>query len=446
MHWLWSLVTAATAVAATPVDGRTCSKRTPSGPRYVLYMDQYHTTAYPNKTMTAGINYVITAFANSSLFTTTPAGTYTPFMDLAKVRAMFDQGTKVCMAIGGWGDNAGFDQALRNASTTKLFAKNVAATLDRLGYDCVDIDLEYAGGNGADYKQVVNSQKAYEIETFPQLLKDVKEAIGSKELSMAVPGLQRDMIAFTAKQVPKMNKVVDFVTVMTYDLMNRRDTVTTHHTDVVGSLQAIDRYLQLGFDARKLNLGFAFYAKFFTTAPGVTCTQGVGCPTVLLEAADGSDTGKSGALTFEAPNFAAVPKNLTLTPDQSCGPGTFYKCGGTDCCSQYGFCGSTPAHCGTGCNAGFGRCEGVSTIESFKTAMQKGQTDQVRGGQWFWDAAASLFWTWDTPELVQRKFSQIMQARGLGGVAAWSLAEDSFDWSHLAALQKGVRGLNKGSY
>lgn len=136
MHWLWTLVTAAAAVAAKPLD-KACEKRAASTPRYVLYMDQYHTTTYPNKTMTAGINYVITAFANSSLFTTTPAGTYTPFMDLAKVRSMFDQGTKVCMAIGGWGDNAGFDQALRDASSIKLFAKNVAATLDRLGYDCV---------------------------------------------------------------------------------------------------------------------------------------------------------------------------------------------------------------------------------------------------------------------------------------------------------------------
>ena len=45
------------------------------------------------------------------------------------------------------------------------------------------------------------------------LLKDIKEAIGDKELSIAVPGRAEDMIAFTKEQVPKIDKVVDFINV-----------------------------------------------------------------------------------------------------------------------------------------------------------------------------------------------------------------------------------------
>ena len=33
---------------------------------------------------------------------------------------------------------------------------------------------------------------------------------------------------------------------MTYDLMNRRDSSTSHHTSVKGSLAAIDKYIALG--------------------------------------------------------------------------------------------------------------------------------------------------------------------------------------------------------
>lgn len=124
---------------------------------------------------------------------------------------------------------------------------------------------------------------------------------------------------------------------MTYDLMNRRDNVTKHHTDVKGSIEAIEKYISLGFTPHKLNLGFALYAKWFTTAPGVDCSNGIGCTTALLEAADGTDTGNSGAVTFEASNFQEVPKNLTLSPDNSCGAGTSYKCAAGVCCSQYGF-------------------------------------------------------------------------------------------------------------
>jgi hypothetical protein len=52
----------------------------------------------------------------------------------------------------------------------------------------------------------------------------------------------------------------------------------------------------LGFTPSKLNLGFAFYAKFFKTTG--QCSQPIGCPTAVLEATDGSDTGLSGAVTF----------------------------------------------------------------------------------------------------------------------------------------------------
>ncbi|EOO00898.1 putative chitinase 18-11 protein [Phaeoacremonium minimum UCRPA7] len=282
--------------------------------------------------ITAGINYVITAFANSSLFTTEPDGEYEPFMPLDEVRAMFDEGTKVCMAIGGWGDTDGFSKGAKNCTTQTLYAKSIAATLDRLGYDCVDIDWEYPGGNGADYIQHPNSEKVSEIHTYAELLGHIKAAIGDKELSIAVPGLEKDMMAFTPEQVPKINAVVDFVNVMTYDFMSRRDNVTNHHTSVNQSLHTIETYAARGMAPGKMNLGFAFYAKWFTTAEGAVCTEPVGCPTALLEAADGSDTGKSGALTFEAINFAPAPTNLTDSPDMSCGAGTFYRCPDSLCC------------------------------------------------------------------------------------------------------------------
>lgn len=52
-----------------------------------------------------------------------------------------------------------------------------------------DIDWEYPGGNGADYKQISNSAKLYQIDAFPRLLAATRAAIGpEKLLSIAVPG------------------------------------------------------------------------------------------------------------------------------------------------------------------------------------------------------------------------------------------------------------------
>lgn len=172
---------------------------------------------------------------------------------------------------------------------------------------------------------------------------------------------------------------------MTYDIMNRRDTITNHHTSIEDSLHTVDTYIQRGMPPAKMNLGLAFYAKWFTTKQGVQCTGPTGCATAVLENPDGSDPGLSGAVTFEKENYA---------------------------------------------NGG-----------AFVAAINSGKLDAAKGGQWFWDAQSSVYWTWDTPELIARKFTEIIKARKLGGVMAWSLAQDSHDWSRLTAMQQGVRSM-----
>lgn len=156
-------------------------------------------------------------------------------------------------------------------------------------------------------------------------------------MSIAVPGLKRDMIAFTKQQGPKIWPYVDFVNVMSYDLINRRDNVTKHHTSVKGSLEAINNYVNIGLDPKKTNLGIAYYAKYFTTDPSSDCAEHpIGCALVPLENADGTDNGKSGALTFEKVNMAPRPTDLTISTDGTCGSGTGTKCQEGYCCSQYG--------------------------------------------------------------------------------------------------------------
>lgn len=195
------------------------------------------------------------------------------------------------------------------------------------------------------------------------------------------------MIGYTADNGRTIFDTVDMVNIMSYDLMNRRDNVTKHHTSIQGSLEAVKNYLSIGMDASKGNLGIAFYAKYFTTDPSSDCsTQPIGCATVELEDANGQDTGKSGALTFER------------NPEVS----------------------------------------SSSITNSWQKAKSNGITDEDAGGKYYWDKDAQLFWTWDTPDLIAKKFDKIIAANGLGGVMAWSLGEDSLDWSELKAINSGV--------
>ncbi|KAI1460573.1 glycoside hydrolase family 18 protein [Annulohypoxylon moriforme] len=407
--------------------------------RNLIYFDQYHMSILPGKNITAGITHVAMAFANSSLFAPETAGTYEPFMSVDSVRAMFDNGTKVGIAIGGWGDTAGFSAGAKTDASRATYAKNVAAMVEELGFDFVDVDWEYPGGNGADYKQIPNANKTSEITTFPQLLHAIKAAIEPKQLSIAVPAKQGDLIAYTAAKAPAIFSAVDMVNVMAYDIMNRRDTTTNHHSSVKGSLEAVHRYLELGCPPSKINLGLAYYAKYFETPANITCMYPIGCPIVKAENDDGSDAGTSGAVTYEKANVfpAAPPTNLTATSDGSCGTGTGFTCSGSSdggCCSQYGYCGSTAAHCGLGCQSGFGTCNGPDITTAFPKALKNGVLDEEQGGMWYWDPENRLFWTWDTVDLMKRKFQDIVGPMGLGGVMAWSLGEDSADWSHVTTV------------
>lgn len=105
--------------------------------RNIIYYDQYHTKDLPPKDLTHSVTHVMMTFANSSLYITEPAGKYVPFQPLKQVRALFDHDVKLCLTLGGWGDNAGFDEALKTDRSRERFARNVASELDRLGYDCV---------------------------------------------------------------------------------------------------------------------------------------------------------------------------------------------------------------------------------------------------------------------------------------------------------------------
>lgn len=355
-----------------------------------------------------------------------------------------------CMAIGGWGDTDGFRKGSATKESRKAFAQKVSQTMVSLGYDCVGLDWEYPGGNGQDYK--TNPNDNAEVVNYQLLIAEIKNAIGMKELSISVPGLERDMIAFTNITVPFLAQFVDDVHVMAYDLMNRRDTVTRHHTSVAGASAAIQAYIDRGFSPLQLNLGFAFYAKWFTLLDGASCITPEGCPTAVMEDPRfGTDTDLSGSVTFESSNYVdltgAHPANLTDSPDGSCGVGTTYRCHLGNCCSTSGYCGQTSDFCGTGCQpdyspdfSGSSSCKDptttaagpVSIQEQFSQVMANGGLyDPEQGAHYYIDAANNKFWSWDAPTEIHDKYQKIIHRFGLSGGFVWSLDEDSHSWEHL---------------
>ncbi|THV46936.1 hypothetical protein BGAL_0348g00170 [Botrytis galanthina] len=355
---------------------------------YSIYLASWHNFV-PESSSVSEITHVCLAFVSPSLFINpeppSPSALEPFFTNTSAIRSQFPKNVKVLWALGGWGDTESFGVAARDETSRKLFAKNIKSLLDITNTDGKI-------GNGDDYKQpgTTNSAKTWEVDAFSKLVSELRSAIGpDKILSAAVPGLPRDMMAFGPDNIRKLVPHIDFFNIMTYDLMNRRDNVTAHHAGIEGSLEAVDRYIQNGVPPHKAILGFAFYAKWFKIIPleehHGPIRSPLGLPTVQMEDPDtGDDLGKSGAFVWSE------------------NPST-------------------------------------SVETSFKRAMALGQYDDRHEGHYFLDEDESVFWSWETPEAIVRKFKMVMQQKGLGGVFAWELGGDSRDWSHVKALNDVVK-------
>jgi GH18 family chitinase len=341
----------------------------------------------PAPVLVADITHVALAFMRSDIFNDANCTEWPLFTTIEEVRPKFPKGTVVQVAIGGWGDTAGFEKAAKREESRKLFAQNVKSMLDATGADGVDIDWEYPGGNGEDYKTNPNSGKVWEISAYPELLATIRAAVGpNKLISAAVPGLPRDMLAFTPTTIPKIMESVDFLNVMTYDMMNRRDHVTKHHAGTSQSLVAIDAYQKRGVPPAKINIGLAFYIKWYKTAFGLDCSaRATGCPTELMEnPTTGADLGKAGAFSWHD----AVPSELS---------------------------------------------------DSFHKALKFGGYDHEKGGHFYWDKDERLFWSWESTDAIRIKLAIIIAKFELGGAFAWGLGEDAPKFEHLKAANEAMK-------
>ncbi|VBB81290.1 Putative Glycoside Hydrolase Family 18 [Podospora comata] len=350
--------------------------------RCIMYYTGQHPVTPPIDQL-KHVTHVAVAFMSPGVFNEPGRMDWPLWTTVEDVRKKFPKEAKVLIAIGGWGDTIGFSVAALSDETRKTFAENVASMVRVTGADGVDIDWEYPGGNGEDYKQVPNTSKSWEIQAYPLLLAELRAALGPNVIiSAAVPGLERDMLAFTRETVPRIMRHLDFLNVMTYDLMNRRDTVTKHHTGIGLSLEALDAYIAAGAAPQELNLGFAFYVKYFRTLHEKCLDDPIGCPTVLLEdPSTGADLGQAGAFSWHD----AVPEDVA---------------------------------------------------NSFTRAIGKGRYDEKQGGYYYWDEEEDIWWTFDTAEAINRKLPVLVDKKRLGGVFAWGLGEDAPVYERLAAINE----------
>ena len=76
---------------------------------------------------------------------------------------------------------------------------------------------------------------------------------------------------------------------------------------------------------------------------------------------------------------------------------------------------------------------------SFDKALAGGKNDRAGGGHYFGDSAEDRWWTWDTPQPIEKRFPAAVGRKNMRGMFAWGLREDALSWAHLRALNAGYQ-------
>ncbi|KAK1712135.1 uncharacterized protein CLUP02_01855 [Colletotrichum lupini] len=357
-----------------------------AGMRYMFYFDKNHLTALPDHKATHLSTHAILGHEDPSLYSREIFKPQQPFISHGKVRDLFEEPVKVCLSIGGRDSAQIFWESSSSEHNRTIFAQNVQTAVDTYGYDCVEISWSHPGGNGDDFNLLPIAGKESARDNLPNFLKEIKKAT-KKELSIVVPGKEGDMAAFDHKTMSKIAKIVDHVTVKSFDLADLRDTATNHSAGFKAVGESLGRYLDLGVPSVKLNMAFSYYATWRRVDPGPLCLT----PTICPITQKGNYADNMGFVTFEKQNFEPNPTDIDPV-----------------------------------------------IARSFQRAMKEGHIDLDLGGWWWWDQENSLFWSWDTADIIYNKCLEYVPKLGLGGLASYTAPMDSKDWRRMIKTASGV--------
>lgn len=176
---------------------------------------------------------------------------------------------KVLLSLGGWGGCETCSQVFNTENGRSDFVRSVSELLLFFKADGIDLDWEYPTIQGYPGHQYLPEDKA----NFTALLAALRQTLGpTKTITFAAGGFQKYLEE--AVDWSAVADLVDYINLMTYDLVGGYATVTGHHTPLYSNAaqkESTDNCVQYlikhGVDPRKLVIGAAFYARTWEGVP-----------------------------------------------------------------------------------------------------------------------------------------------------------------------------------
>lgn len=178
---------------------------------------------------------------------------------------------KIMVSIGGWSGCPFCSDLFAREEHRTNFAKTTAALFKRYNIDGLDLDWEYpaiAGFPGHKYD-------AADKNNFTELIKTLRRELGQDYLLTFAAG---GFVKYLEESVDwdAVMPLVDFVNLMTYDLVGGYATVTGHHTPLgdyrpgqESIAKCVNWLLNKKVSAQKLIIGAAMYARVWESVPDI---------------------------------------------------------------------------------------------------------------------------------------------------------------------------------
>ena len=183
---------------------------------------------------------------------------------LVQLKAKHPQ-LKVIVSMGGWGGCMTCPNVFSTDSGRQEFVQSVKELLDNFRADGIDLDWEYPALENVPGYAYYPADK----DNFTTVVRMLRKTLGKKaEISFAAGGFTAYLrTSIDWKQVAPL---VNYINLMSYDLINGYATQTGHHTALYSRPEQVEstdnavRWLDsAGVPLRKVVIGMAFYARLF---------------------------------------------------------------------------------------------------------------------------------------------------------------------------------------
>jgi len=176
---------------------------------------------------------------------------------------------KIMFSLGGWGGCEFCSNVFATAQGRADFAKSVKALSEKYNLDGIDLDWEYPTISGFPNHRFAPEDK----QNFTSLVQELRKTLGDDYIiTFAAGGFNKYMEQ--SVEWDKIMPLLDYVNLMSYDLVNGNSTVTGHHTPLYSTasqVESIDNAVQfldsIHVPSQKIVVGSAFYARVWEAVP-----------------------------------------------------------------------------------------------------------------------------------------------------------------------------------